>query len=400
MNILIVSVDLLPRIGGISLMAHHLANEMSGHGHRVLVLGPAGTCVPREHPHKYEVLEDVESDVIKRSGRESRQEDLRIRELVASTLKKNAVNRVLVLHHFYYGVGTLRACQDLGVPCSGYFHGLELKSQLTQGYPADHLKLIEERRTGTLRERTFYFAGSCSEILTNSRYTANLLDGFQVKPETSVTGCGIPNLDLVRESKLSPEYHPLQRARRRARFDLGEQPCLGYVGRLVGSKRVDRIVEICERTPTLSALIAGDGPDADGLRRKIVGSRLERRVKLLGRVTEADKWSILRACDFACLLSQPDEIKGDVEGFGIALLEGAAAGAVPVSSGTGGMLDVVHHAETGLILPSNGSDSGSVLQMFAAETSLMQQMVSSARAQLELRFNWTTISREMIARWT
>lgn len=399
MNLLLVSVDALPRIGGISLMTHHLANALWAQGHTVIVLGPAGSCVPRELPHRYSMIEDAASDTSRRSGDVALAEDERIRRLVGAAIEKNHIDRVVLLHHHYYGVGTLDACRERNVRCSAYVHGLELSSQLREGYPTNHARLLEERSIGSQRERSFYVVGAVDEVLVNSRNTATLVEGFDIHPEVRVTGCGVPDSETRREAEISPAYSRAERERRRRRFDLTGGPCLSFVGRLVRAKESQRLIELCAREPDLCALIGGEGPEFARLERLISRWRLAKRVRLFGSVSESTKWSLLRASDFNCLLSQPDDQTGAVEGFGIALLEGAAAGAVPVTSGTGGMADVVRHLHTGVVVPRNDTDAGQILMRISESEEVMVGLVANSRRQLDERFSWSAVAANMTSGW-
>lgn len=71
---------------------------------------------------------------------------------------------------------------------------------------------------------------------------------------------------------------------------------------------------------------------------------LRERVRLLGIVDEATKRSLLAACTALALPSQ-------VDAFGIALLEAWVHGKPVIAAAEGGLVDVVAHRETGLLVP-------------------------------------------------
>ncbi len=401
MNLLIVSVDALPRLGGISLMAHHLANALvTQHGHQVVMLGPSGSAVPREYLHRYRLLEDVDSRVEERAGRAGLVQDARIRALVEATVGRNGIDRVLLLHPFYYGVGTLEACRQRGIPCSVYLHGFELRSQMVRRGWEQAVAAREALKPDTLQRRLLHTIMTADEVLVNSRYTASLLEGLAPPERVRITGCGIPAHELERELQLSPSHDPVQRAARRERFGLGPGPCVGFVGRHVAAKRVERLLGMCAACPELSALIVGSGPRESSARGHARAWGLEGRVRLLGEVSDSAKWAALRAVDFLCLLSESNERTGQVEGFGIALLEGAAAGAVPVSSGTGGMGDVVEHRVNGIIVPPWDADAGQLLAGLAGDVPAMKELVAAARAQLTERFTWEAVAGGILEGWS
>lgn len=393
------SVDALPNMGGISIMAHHLANSFVDLGHEVTFIGPKGTHVPPEYSRRYDLLEDWNSQVQHRSGEAGAVEDRRICELFSQVIAERHVDRVLLLHPFYYGIGALDAAERTGIPTSVYFHGYELRSQLKGSYPSNHLALVRQRRIGTLRERVFYLVATASELLVNSSYTASLLDGFTIKPEVRVTGCGLPVDVIDRELALTPK--PNAEQKRQLRLDLGlpQATCIAYVGRLVPTKGVEHILRACSESPDLSALIVGDGPDRGRLESLARELRVQDRVTLLGGVSEESKWRYLRAADFLALLSCPDDERGQVEGFGIALLEGAAAGCVPLTSGSGGMRDVVQDWRTGLVSAVGAPPDAAALRFVASRQGLREALVGGAREQLKSKYNWEAVARGITSQW-
>lgn len=399
MRILAVSVDAFPRMGGISAMGHHLANAFGGIGHDVTFLAPRGSYVPVEYSRSYGLVEDWAAVPQHRAGKLGIEQDKRIASLVGKVLRRYRCDRVLLLHPFYYGVGALTAAKAMRVPVSVYFHGFELRSQLLAGYPSDLRKVVREGRVTSLRERTLYLAGAADEILVNSRYTASLLDPMALGGPVRVTGCGISDLDATREMELSLRYDAAQRAERRRAMGLTSLPTLAYVGRVVPAKRVDRMLDIVAQDPSLGGLVVGDGPELKKLQHQAKAAGLDTRINFEGSVPESRKWQLLRASDYCCLLSEPNDEAGQVEGFGISLLEGAAAGCVPVSSGTGGMTDVVAHGETGLVIPPTGSQGGASLEKDSRDPEYMARLVEGARCQLRMRYTWTRVARNIAQGW-
>ena len=94
--------------------------------------------------------------------------------------------------------------------------------------------------------------------------------------------------------------------------------------------------------------------DVSGRRRWPYGRRapgavadagLEDRIHVLGAVDDADRERLLRGAD---IFVQPNiRVPGDMEGFGLVLLEAAMRGTPTVASGTEGILDAVVDGQTG-----------------------------------------------------
>ncbi len=318
-------------------MAHHLSNALAGQGNEVVFLGPRGCLVPSGYSRQYTLIEDTQSTVATRSGPGVSAEDTRIRELGRRILDRYRCEHALLVHPFYYAVGLMRAFHEVALPVSVYFHGYDLRSQLVGMRAAGQTANPPLWPGESLPERLLYTAAACDEVLANSRYTAGLFAPFRIEAPVRVTGCGIPLDRIRREVAQTTGYSAQERIQRRAALGLPRGSCLCYVGRLVPAKRVGRLLEICRDSRELCCVVIGEGPELASLQQMAERWGLRNRVHFAGKLEEAEKWTVLRAMDFVCLLSEPDDGTGAVEGFGIALLEGAAAGAVPVSSGSGGM---------------------------------------------------------------
>ena len=99
---------------------------------------------------------------------------------------------------------------------------------------------------------------------------------------------------------------------------------------------------VLEQRPNVLFLIAGRGPEEPRLRSIIVQLGLLDGVVLLGHREEPG--AVLAALDLFVLSSRD-------EGLGSVLLEAAACGVATVATAVGGVPEVVHHGETGLLVP-------------------------------------------------
>jgi len=94
--------------------------------------------------------------------------------------------------------------------------------------------------------------------------------------------------------------------------------------------------------PELSFVIAGDGPRASELRALADRLGIGRRVEFLGHVEDVP--ALLRRADAFVLPSRS-------EAFPNAAIEAMAAGLPVIASATGGLLDLIDHGRTGLLVP-------------------------------------------------
>ncbi|NHK29511.1 glycosyltransferase [Parvularcula flava] len=398
LNIAVISVDAMPKVGGVSAMAHHLANAYAAAGHNVVFLGPRGTFVPSDFKRLYHLQDDYFSVLKPKDREEFEAEDQRIGRELKELYTHYNIDRVLLAHPFHYGVMAIDIAHEMNIPVSALFHGFEIRSQMVDGIPSDLREIVDNRMVHRLDHRAFYVVSEADELIANSTHTAAVLDRFGTGKQVHVSGCG---LDTDHISHLPEDFEGSRNpAHMREKLGYPDRPTITYVGRLVDNKKVNRLIDICHADPNLQAIILGDGPCRTALQAQVTELGLEDRVFLKGYVSEAEKWQTLVASDFLALLSEPNDTFGQVEGFGIVLLEAAAAGCIPVSSGTGGMGDVVRDAETGILVdpslpPAQAAARLSGILGTQDATSILQ----GARSQLKSRFNWETIAQVMLERW-
>ena len=153
----------------------------------------------------------------------------------------------------------------------------------------------------------------------------------------------------------APEHSPPQRlAELRAELGLGERPVLGVVGRLVGWKGQDRLIEAV-------AHLRAAGRDCDLL---VVGGEthgveagIEERLRSLAdQLGVADRVRFIGHVGSAGPYIELMDVlvsASDGEPFGIVLLEAMALGVPVVAVAKHGPAEIVDDGVTGLLAPSN-----------------------------------------------
>ena len=143
------------------------------------------------------------------------------------------------------------------------------------------------------------------------------------------------------------------RAELRHRYDVPEDAVvLVTIGRLVRRKGVAWFVS--QVLPHLDRpvvhLVAGAGPAQDRIERAVRARGLVGRVRLLGRVDDAQRELLLRGAD---LFVQPNiHVYGDMEGFGLVNVEAAVRDLPVLAADIEGIPDAVFDGRTGWLLPS------------------------------------------------
>ncbi|GGC05177.1 hypothetical protein GCM10007205_12970 [Oxalicibacterium flavum] len=399
-RILIVSVDFLPSVGGISTMIHHLANALVGQGCTVAVLGPQGSSIPPDFPCEYDLIVDQGSNVKKRASWNSSEEEARIFSLLEDIHKSKQFDCIMLMHPFYYGTAVASFCFRKKILLTSFFYGYELRS-LIVGERSLKRRILDYfmGKRGSLLAKTRYVIGKSDHIFAISGYTKNLVTALQPKKtdQISISGCGISVDDYSRECALSPVFDRKEREERRLELSLSTDRTIGFAGRLVPSKNVDLLVRALKHAPNVQLVVFGDGPERIKLQRLSEEIGVSSRITWLGAVSEETKWQVLRAIDVLVLPSK-ELPNGAVEGFGIVLLEGTAAGAPVIAARSGGMTDVVTNGNTGFLCdPNDEKDLADKVLKLVGDDALSIELVERARSQIDSKFNWNSIS-ENVAR--
>ena len=170
---------------------------------------------------------------------------------------------------------------------------------------------------------------------------------------------------------IRPNTHPAK-----SRQDLGlpaEKYVFSTIGRLVKRKNIEDLLHIVKQIQ-LSApsvlLIMGDGPEKDFIETRIRELQLEGVVRLLGRVSDEQKYEYLNASDG--YLSTAIH-----EGFGIVFLEAMECGLPVICYDRGGQRDFLENGRTGYLVElGNKAEFASRLEELLKSPSLRAEIGS------------------------
>lgn len=388
-RILIVTIDFFPNIGGISFMLHNVANSLADQGMQVDILAPSKYAHPDGLDKKYNVIVDHGSDY----RNKTKQDSQRRLDLISGVLKRGAYDRVLIGHPFYYGYETMLACRDADIKYSMFAYGLEIRSQIL-GKRNTLMRLIGSLVKGRSDyDKLKKIIRNADEMLPISNYTASLVKDIYPHENMYITGCGIQS-DIPMVS-----FDDASKAAAKAKYGLSGSRVIGFVGRLVPSKSVDYLIKIAAGLKDVKCVIIGEGPEKDKLLKLSAELGTTDRVIFAGHVSEEEKWELMRTFDCCCLLSREIE-HGPVEGFGIALLEAAAAGAAVVGNRSGGIVDVIDDGTDGLLVDVEDTErSAEAIRSLLDNPELCRGYVKAFQTKIHNRFNWDTIVANIKERW-
>jgi phosphatidyl-myo-inositol dimannoside synthase len=356
-QVLLFCFNYPPHGGGVSRLCAELVRGLQRNGVAMSVLSQH--CVqPRT-----QVPDTPELRVtMRRPGRE-----------LAALRHLRRVGRIdAVICGFWYPEGLL-ACLAGVRPLVVLAHGLELNPARNRWRRRPWRWLMRR----VLRNATL--------VVANSRYTAALVDQFA--PGAPVTAVPL-GVDTRR-------FCPGHRAGARRRLAIPEDKhVILTVARVVahkGHRLVLRALAAMSevRRGRFVYLVAGRGRDMPALQREAASLGLDRVVRWLGYVPEADLPDLYRSADLFALCTRQEPDEPEVEGFGLAFLEAQACGTPVVGTRTGGIADAVQDGRGGwLIGQDDVAAMHEILSRVADNPADVREMGRIARRRIESECTW------------
>jgi phosphatidylinositol alpha-1,6-mannosyltransferase len=186
---------------------------------------------------------------------------------------------------------------------------------------------------------------------------------------------------------------------------LGDRPLLLSVGRLAKRKGVYEFIsnslpKIVKRYPDVLYLVVGDNPSYSLAHRedmktiiwkKVQEQVLEKNVLMLGRVSRKQLLNLYYSCDIFVFTGI--DVDGDMEGFGIVLIEANAAGKPVVATKVGGVTDAVENRFSGrLVSPGDWDEIANVVIDLLANEQERYALGNYGKARVESEFDWGIIA--------
>ncbi len=199
----------------------------------------------------------------------------------------------------------------------------------------------------------------------------------------------IPNgIDLRRPGAPPTELRVLES---RHGFELGDRRLLFSIARLIPRKgHVWFVSKVLPALPeSFVYCVAGEGPEREGIRRAAGEAGVAERVLLPGAVSDEDKAGFLEVADRFVMPNR--RVPGDLEGFGISLIEAACHGLASVAAAIDGIPDAVVEGETGRLVPEGDVES------FAAALRAPAPDRSAVRAAARRHFAWEGLAERYAA---
>ena len=155
---------------------------------------------------------------------------------------------------------------------------------------------------------------------------------------------------------------------------------------------------LVERDPALELLLAGNGPERDGLIKMVRELGIERNVRFLGDVPHEDIPALLHLSSMAVLPSLRG--KGAEEGSSIFLLEAMALGRPVVATNIGGNPETIIDGMTGLLVPERDHEALSHAMWSLLDDGYRAREIGlAARSFIAENRNWKIIADRYVEQY-
>lgn len=204
-------------------------------------------------------------------------------------------------------------------------------------------------------------------------------------------GVALPNgFDSSKVKILPPKQEARKKLEDQFEIDLSDSKLLLTVGRQVKRKGHQWFIEeVFEKIKTdVVLLVIGDGPEHDLILQAKEKSFLKQKIIIAGRQPERILNAAYAAADLFVMPNIP--VDGDMEGFGIVLLEANRAGVPAVASDLEGIKDVISQGINGYRVPHSNADlfAEKVDEVFNNE---LEELSEKAEEFVEKTFSWDSV---------
>lgn len=171
-----------------------------------------------------------------------------------------------------------------------------------------------------------------------------------------------------------------------------------FVGRLVKKKGVRYLIDslplILEKHPQVCLLIAGDGPEKGNLNKLITKLGVGDHVRFLGAVKNKHLPALYQASDVVVFPSVIAD-DGDMEGFGLVLVEALGCECATVTTDLPAMQDIIINGKTGLVVPQkNIQELAEKINCLLDDQELRRSLGREGRRFVLKNYDWNIIAQQ------
>ncbi len=364
----------LPVADGVGRVSYAYARSLAERGHEVYVVTPMVNGYYRGR-HPFETLDYMSVKVPGASKGTLGMASLDLHYLA----RADAVKFDIVHTHSpgSAGMEAARLASRLHVPLVGSFHPQYFEEYLNTGEG--------ERGGPTSVHFILDYFNRCDEIWTVSEDARALLleHGFSGRIEIMENGTQRYGLTIASAAEV------------RARYHLGGEPLLLYVGRIDRVKNVFALVEaarlLAAADQSFTLVFAGQGPDESALRELVSACGLQRHVRFAGFVEDESLLHGLYAAAALCLFPSNSVSPG------LVVREAAAQGTPSLVLAGSTAAGFIGDGGTGLIAGCEPEDMAARIAAYLSDEAEQKRIGEAARRALPI--GWDEVTDRVEARY-
>jgi 1,2-diacylglycerol 3-alpha-glucosyltransferase len=284
------------------------------------------------------------------------------------------IQRIIQRRAAAAGLDVVHTHTPFAIGYAGVQAGRALGAPLVHTYHTYYAEYVHYLKAGARLARRItpavsrWFCNLHDRVLAPSHDLQGILVRYGVRRpiEVMMTGVAIP-----------PEATPAERLA--AKRELGVEPpvkTLLFVGRIAREKNLDllldSLVKLRRRLPRVTLLLAGDGPYRARLEHGVTARGLASRVRFLGWVPHDQIQTTYLAADLFVSTSL-------TETQGLAPLEAMASGCAVVLARGPGVVDLVEHERSGLIVDPDAQSLAAAAEQVLTDPDLRGRLAAGAR---------------------
>lgn len=261
---------------------------------------------------------------------------------------------------------------------SNFYGGLAARIAGVKHVATEHGDIHHTKRKKFLRLKLFILSWFCpTKFVSVSEFSARVLRELGV-PQGKLSV--VHNPALVAES-----LDPLSRTETRRLIGVGDEQHFVWLHtamlRAVKNQKLllEAFAAAVNKNPAQTLCLAGEGPERAALEQFAQELGLKDRVKFLGFQRDTSRW--YQASDGFVLSSLSESLP-------MALLEAAAAGLPLVGTDVGGVNEIIHQNQNGLLVQSGKAVAlFGALDRLASDRALARQMGQRSKELVEAEFS-------------
>jgi glycosyltransferase involved in cell wall biosynthesis len=186
------------------------------------------------------------------------------------------------------------------------------------------------------------------------------------------------------------EFRPSEARELRAKYGIGDDPMLLFVGRMITQKGlpylIDAMPQVLREYPRAKLFLVGRGNALKGLRSKVAAMGLEKSVIFSGYLSEHELKEAYGTCDLFVLPSVWEVLP-------IAVLEAMSSGKPVVCTDAGGDREMVRDGVNGYVVPMRDSRAlAEKVNLALSDPDMRSRMGAASRRIAEEEFDWKLIA--------